>query len=174
MNMTAVAPDRESPSAFPVFKNRREMADYAKKLGFKKIEEFEATLDSVQQREKLVEALRNKDPKLNGQVDSLIKHLKINRQEIVRKERWYETALKLPGRVLKGTWNTVRKHPYLTIAAAIAILLATGALTGYFSGSIESLMHKLGEVKTLDLTKPLKELPLEPGGGRLIEEGAHL
>jgi hypothetical protein len=169
----ATAP-QEKPPIFPVFRNREELSDYARKLGFKKIEEFESALDSVKQRERLVEALRKRDPKLNGQVDALIDHLKLNRQEIQRKERWYEKVLKFPGRVLKGAWETVKRHPYLTIATVIALLLAVGALTGYFSGSIESWLHKLGESKTVDLTQPLKELPLEPGGSKLIEEGAHL
>ncbi|ALM09934.1 MAG TPA: hypothetical protein DEB30_02710 [Candidatus Peribacter riflensis] len=117
---------REQPAAFPVFRNREEMVDYAQKLGFKKIEEFESALDSVEKREKLVEALRKRDPKLNGQVDALITHLKLNKQEIARKERWYEKVLKLPGRATQATWDTMKRHPMLTLLI-LAALVAGGA-----------------------------------------------
>ncbi|MFH1444639.1 MAG: hypothetical protein ABIG34_04625 [Candidatus Peregrinibacteria bacterium] len=116
----------EQPAAFPVFRNREEMVDYARKLGFKKIEEFESALDSVEKREHLVEALRKRDPKLNGQVESLIKHLKLNKQEIARKERWYEKVLKLPGRATKATWDTMKRHPIITLLI-LAALVAGGA-----------------------------------------------
>ena len=137
----AAAPQEK---VFPVFKNRKEMGDFGQKLGFRKIEEFESALDSVQQREKLVEALRKSDPKLNGQVDALINHLKINRQEITRKESWYKKVLKFPGRMVSKTWETVKKHP-VAAALVLAALAAAGvAGTYYLAANWEGFLAKLG------------------------------
>lgn len=165
---------QEKPPSFPVFKNREELSGYARKLGFKKIEEFESALGSVQQREKLVEALRKRDPKLNGQVDALITHLKLNHQEIARKERWYEKALKLPGRALKATWETMKKHPALTILV-LAALVAGGTAYGlYLTGNLEFVATKLGLGKMFgavdaagEMMPPVPPTPPVPGLGEL-------
>jgi hypothetical protein len=149
----ATAP-QEKPPIFPVFRNREELSDYARKLGFKKIEEFESALDSVKQRERLVEALRKRDPKLNGQVDALIDHLKLNRQEIQRKERWYEKVLKFPGRVLKGAWETVKRHPVLTAVAIVALLYYTG-LGAVLAEKIKAwLMQFFPQIKLPNIPPP--------------------
>lgn len=135
---------KEGQPSFPVFKDRREMEDFSRVLGFKKLEEFESALGSVQQREKLVEALRKRDPHLNGQVDALIKHLKINRQEIRRKESWYEKVMKLPGRVLKKSWETVKKHPFASALLLAALAAGTVAGSYYLAAHWEGFLARFG------------------------------
>ncbi len=170
MSTEAPAKGSDIPE-FPVFKDRKEMDGYLRELGYGRLNEFGKT---VNDREKLVDLLRKRNPKLNGQVDNLIEHLKLNKQEIERKEAWYTKVLKFPGRLLKGAWNTVKNHPYLTVGAVIAILLATGATTGYISTFLEQLFHKVGEGKTVGLGEAAKVFPIEAAGADMTGTGAYL
>ncbi|MBU2259434.1 hypothetical protein KKC44_02395 [Patescibacteria group bacterium] len=115
---------------FPVFRSREELQDYLEDVGYD-IDRLHAMGDSVAEREQLITSLKERNPTLNGNAEALVEHLRLNHQELERKESWYTKLLKLPGKALRYSWETVKAHPYIT--AAVVIGLTAAAL--YYSGA---------------------------------------
>lgn len=112
MITTALNRGAEPLPSFPVFQTREEMDTYLRGLGYRKMEQLKVDEDAVGARERLAEALKKTNP--DADVDQLIEHLKLNSQEIERKEKWYDKAMKLPKKAASYTWETIKAHPILT------------------------------------------------------------
>lgn len=113
---------QDRPHSFPVFRTREQMDTYLRGLGYMKLDKLNAVKESTEERQRLAEALKN-DPHTNGNAEALVDHLQLNHQELERKESWYKRILKLPGKAVRWTWETVKKHPILTTAVVASILL---------------------------------------------------
>lgn len=87
----------------------------------------------VNEEQRLLDTIKRLDPKIDGNAHELVKQLAVYKQEVDRKERWYEKILKAPGRLLKKGWETVKRHPFLT---ALAVLAISGAVAFYVNPAL--------------------------------------
>jgi len=134
--------ERKERFEFPVFKTREELGEYLDEVGYD-IDRLGALGDSVSDREKLLMALQEKHPALNGQASALIEHLRLNHQELERKEGWFKSFIKLPGRAMKAAWETIKAHPYITTAVVIALTAAALYYTGAGASAVGWIKSKL-------------------------------
>lgn len=72
--------------------------------------------------------LKKIDPEINGNVDRLLSDLLLYRQETETKKKWtaWEMVKSIPGKI----WGTVKRHPYLSTAVILGLLVAAAYSTG--------------------------------------------
>ncbi|MBU0458005.1 hypothetical protein KJ652_00365 [Patescibacteria group bacterium] len=127
---------------FPVFRNQREFGEYMSDIDYD-VDRLHTTADSVGDREDLMAALQKKYPELNGNASKLVEHLRLNHQELERKESWFTKLKKMPGRAMKATWETVKAHPYITAAVVLGITAAALYYTGAGATAISWIKAKV-------------------------------
>ena len=104
----------EYPEGFPY--RSRESAET--KFGME-LDKVRTKIQSDEGRRELIQQLN-----LNGNADTVLEGIDLNVEQLKKKESFFMKMLKLPGRAVKSAFNVMGRHPFLTSAAVIAIIIA--------------------------------------------------
>jgi|GEM_PF-1500880 hypothetical protein len=125
-DLPAQAPGEE---IFPASRNRNE---FSENLGTEMtLEQIAEKLKTQEGKMEVLQMIKDVNPELNGNVEKAGDIVKLNTEQLLMKESFIKKMLKLPGRAMDKTWETVKKHPVLTAVLLVAIAAAGAYYMGY-------------------------------------------
>jgi len=137
----------------PIFSESDRLAEYVGKR-------IDVQKTAGAEKEQLLQRMKDQSPELNGNVEKALEQVKLNNEQLVKKESFLKKVLKFPVR-----------HPYVTLSAVGAILYFTGAGAFIVSGA-ESMIGNIPDGKIRTVIEGIRKLGgattpglLRPGGG---------
>lgn len=106
----------------PIFKSPEAIQKYLGMEG--DLEKIRVMSQTAEGKEELLKKIKEANPEINGEADKALEQIQLNAEQLEKKESFLRKMLKLPGKALSSIGNTIKKHPILSAAAAIAAIIA--------------------------------------------------
>lgn len=178
----------------PTFRSREALVQYLlppherERLDTEKaIRRIEVMMQTDDGRKQLLQRLQEADPSLNGNVEAALEQVNLNREQLQKKESFLKKMLMLPVRGLQAVGRTVKKHPILSAAAGIAVLVAILYLipmlapgVGVFRDNLieggKEILRKIGVPLPEPGVDAIADVPVTGGpvGPDVIEKGRQI
>jgi hypothetical protein len=148
-----IRPEDIPVEGLPIFSESDRLAEY---VG----ERIDIQKTAGDEKEQLLMHMKEQSPQLNGNVEKALEQVKLNNEQLIKKESFLKKVLKFPVR-----------HPYITLAAVASILYFTGA-GAFLASGVESVIGQIPDGKIRTVIEGIRKLGgattpglLQPGGG---------